>query len=496
MSTKKRPVKVEIDYAGLLPLMAVNLFGIISFLQSAYEAYRYGPAGRRRASLSLFDPNRELWSLPIGILEAKFIHLPRKYLPQSEAELRRLCRQLIDRGEDEAHILQMQQGWPAGLTLDAHVDALWKLRSKDRFLFENIVRGRFGRALRRIESSAGIAGISYEETRNVLLVQAIIWCAFDVQLIAAVARVSVCSPLGELLEVKAGDSDGYPEIKMGSVLKKMRDGITELEGLVAQFETASEQGADEDISPEFDLNRELKPTSKKAKTLKDPAWQFLLDGDTTKLQWKAELDNFMPIIRDAIPRMRNHIDAIEAMGEDIGKNAKLLSFFAAWNAGLTPVDGVALALLRYCQAETALDARLTEAIAEAKTNARGIFVAPLPAFPRRPKKRREKKQYSELKSRATDLLDSLRRVQLVDSNWRTRDAETRELIVSAAVEEPSIAKRYSFEGGGRSNINRAEKFLLEMGARLPNAHSEKLAADNRHRVYWKLDVVPELRFFI
>lgn len=495
MVTKKRPVKVEIDYASILEMME-ELFGVIEFLKSAHETYRYGPAGRRRGGHTLFDPSRELWSLPIGVLEAKYIHLPRKYLPKTEMDLKRLCRQLIDRGEDEAHISLMQEGWPDATTLDAHVRALWKLRAKDRFLFENIVLGRFGRALKRIASNNGIVGTSFEETRSLLLVQAIIWCAFDVQLIAAVARASVSNPLGELLLVETGDSEGYPEIKMGSVTKKMRTGLAELEVLVSQYKIAPERTAENDETPDFNLEIELKPTGKQGKILEGQAWDFLLNSNTTKWEWREELDEFIPAIRDAIPRIRDHLDAIEAMGDDVGKDANLLSFFAAWNAGLSPVDGVALALLRYCQAEKYIDVQLTEAIAEATAKARRIGVDPLPAFPRRSAKRRENQEYKDLKRRATDLLDSLRRVQLQDNNWRSRDVEAREIIRSSAAEEPSIAKRQSFEGGGRKNIKNAEKFLQEMGGRRPDARSERLAGDNRHRVYWKLDVLPELRFFI
>jgi hypothetical protein len=341
MPTKKPIGKTDLNSIKLLIPESVDQKGIRRAFRFLYRKIRYGGMNPRQRWLKRSDPSIiDLSTLPIGLFDHKSFVLPRRYLPKSRDELARFCRRLIDRGEDKLHIELMLRRWPAGWNLDHHVDALWAIRCHNRKLFEDIVRGREGRALCRLSSFESVGEVPVEHVRGHIARHLQLWCAEDVQIVAIRARVSFTAPFGWLL------STTMKVVKAGTVLRVMERIHKLMKAALHDFVVGEVR---EDAS---------KPTGKEAKLIHHYARQHIEANQKAVQTYQVELNDSIPHLRSRIDEMGERLNYYRTyMTENIpvrNKRGKLRRrdnslrhFHPIWYSNLSPTAGMAVALFRY-----------------------------------------------------------------------------------------------------------------------------------------------------
>lgn len=493
MPTKNPTPHVKIDFLQLLTLDALDEVGVRQKLHAEYERLRFGGLDSREQWLAVFHPGRtDLSTLPIGILDQKFVVLPRCQVPKTALDLDRFCRRLIDMGEDRAHLHLVVSGWPDGLTLEQHVDALWSLSGHNQQLYGDIVRGRHGRALCRLEGPTPIGAFALPDLWAMIVRQGLLWCAFDAQWAAARARASFAGPLGKLLSVSLGSKDAETVIKPATVLRLMR-----LTAPILRKTLADHLPREQRREGEENL---VKPRGTIAKTIHQHAEKWIAKKSRTIAEHQAELDEVIPYLSSLAAGLPEFIDRLEryrvdqlnrdrAPGRAVESNGLFL-LHAIWNSNLSPTEGLAVALFRYAMAERLMKEMVGAAIYGMSASGIQKTVNPLPSLPR------DAKELRAIRRRVFDLLDSARRVQLRDEGWRSVDKIAGSDLRQRLTLDPKAKQRHSHQRGGWSVIGEAQRFLTEMGRRERNPRHPRYSDDDRHRTFWHLDVVPELRLFL
>lgn len=485
MPTKKPIGDAVIEYIKLLMPDRVDRAGITRAFRFLYGKIRHGGMSPRQRWLKRFDPSLvDLSTLPIGLFDQKSFVLPRRYLPNTKDELARLCRRLIDRGEDNLHIDVMLRRWPPGWTLDHHVDALWAIRDHNRMLFEDIVRGREGRALCRLSSLEKVGEMPVRRVRAHIARHLQLWCAEDVQMVAIRARVSFVAPFGWLL------SSTMKVVKAGTVLRLMDRAHKLMKAALNDFIVGhvGEDGA--------------KPTGKEAKLIHHYAQQHIEANQKTVRTYQAELDNSVPHLRSRIDEMGERLNYYRTyMTERIPlRNKKgnlrrrdntLRHFHPIWYSNLSPAAGMAVALFRYAMAEEALDRMVEQAATPARGSNRPVTtVNPLPALPTDPA------HLAVIVDRVLDLAYSARRVHLRDVDEVSRTRPSRADLAAIFDAERTHTERDPLDLAGLTFIKDALRFLQDMGQRERDAFADHHRHDDRHFTYWHMDLVPEHRLAI
>lgn len=493
MPSKKPKGSAEFDLVGLLRSKLskpLNFKEVMNFVSISRNAIRYGGLSSRQQWLRLFDPSvTSLAKLPIGLFEQKAFILPRRYLPKSEAELARLCRQLIDRGEDKGHIEVMLSSWPTDWNLERHVAALWELRGKDKRFYECVVRGRHGRALRVIAGKAEVGGISIGRAKWLLGRQALLWCAMDVQMTTSRARVSFTKPFGSLL------SSTMKVLKAGTALRLMRQALNILEVMLPAYQTEAEELRDG--------RNNAKIKGKLPRLLSFHAEKYINAHSKPVADYRRELDDSIPGIRAHISELRELFEYLENYTtEDLPplvlkdgtvqrRTNRLRHFHPIWFSNLSPAAGMAVAQFRYVMAERHIDAMIEKASAKyRKRNLVAAKISPLPALPE------DNTDLSLIIERVLDLSDSARRAQLRDADWKSRTKVSLGKIKDALdliKAEPSLEARDPLDKAGLNFITDAMEFLQSMGRRRLDAFDARHSNDHRNLTYWHMDVVPEQR---
>lgn len=503
MPTKKPIGSAAIEFTKLLMPNRLDRQGIARTFWILYRKARYGGMNSRQMWLKRFDPRlRDLSTLPIGLFETKSFILPRRYLPKTKEELACFCRRLIDRGEDKAHIEVMLRRWPEGWTLDRHVDELWSIRNVNRMLFEDIVRGREGRALCRLSSLATVGELPVQRVRRLIARQLQLWCAEDVQMVTARARVSFIAPLGWLL------SSTMKVVKAGTVLRLMERALTLMEIALNDF-LVDHQG-----------DGGAKPKGKEAKIIHHYAKKHIEANHKTVGAYQTEFDDSVPYLRSHIDQFRELLDFYRTyMTERIPLHDKkgkvrrrdniLRHFHPMWYSNLSPAAGMAVALFRYAIAEETLEAMVEQAAKPGRQSNRTIkavnalpalagrrsnrpikAVDPLPALPTDPAR------LAAITDRVLDLAYSARRVHLRDVDRMSRTRPSRAELVAMFDKDEVHRERDSLDLAGLTFVQDALAFLQEMGQRKRDALAARHQHDERHFTYWQMDLVPEHRLAI
>lgn len=485
MPTKKPIGGTVIEYIKLLMPDRVDRAGTTRAFRALYERIRYGGMSPRQRWLKRFDPSLvDLSTLPIGLFDQKTFVLPRRYLPKNKDELARLCRRLIDRGEDEAYIEVMLRRWPMGWDLDHHVDALWSIRDHNRMLFEDIVRGREGRALCRLSSLEKVGEMPAPRVRWLLARHLQLWCAEDVQMITNRARVSFTAPCGPLL------SSTMKVIKAGTVLRLMDRAHKLMKTALNDFIVGhdGEDGAE--------------PKGKEAKLIHHYAKKHIEANQKTVRAYQAELDDSVPHLRSRIHEMGERLNYYRTyMTERIplrNKKGKLRRrdntlrhFHPIWYSNLSPAAGMAVALFRYVMAEEFLDTMVEQAATPGPGSNRPVkTVDPLPALPTDPE------HLAAITDRVLDLAYSARRVHLRDRDRLSRTRPSRADLAAMFDGERAHHERDPLDLAGLTFVKDALQFLQEMGQRERDAFAARHQHDDRHLTYWHMDLVPEHRLGI
>ncbi|RYG88330.1 MAG: hypothetical protein EON59_04755 [Alphaproteobacteria bacterium] len=493
MATLKPIGFAEIHFLQLLMPERLDRRGVERAFYFAFSRLRYGGLSPRQRWLKCFDPAvRDLSTLAIGVFDQKMFVLPRQRLPKSEPELIQLCRRLIDRGEDENHIAIMLRSWPAGFTVEDHARALWNLRQNDRLFYEDVVRGRHGRALSRIAGKTEVGGLPLAEAKRLLARHALLWCAMDVQMTVARARVSFTAPVGKLL------STAMKVVKAGTVLRLMNNAYIAMSRAFWEYQTG--------IDEEEDGKKKAKPSGK-SKTIAFYAKEAINAKSKALADYRKELDQSIPELRGDLGQLSGLVaycknfmteklqPRIAADGTVEKRDNTLRHFHPIWFSNLSPAAGMAVALFRFATAERHIEDLVNQAAAPAAGGNLPVQqVEPLPALPQ------DLDELALMIERVLDLSDSARRVQLRDVDWRSRTkiglTEIKKALEAKFDIDPILLQRDPLDKAGLTFVNDARRFLMAMGQRQRDAYDSRHSHDDRHFTYWHMDVVPEYRLSI
>lgn len=480
MPTKGPRGNATINFRAFERPASFSLDGIIAAIEAAHRKFRFGGLSGRERWLRLFDPSlTDLSTLPIGVFDIKALILPRCHVPQNKAALGRFCRRLIDAGKD-AHLIElMTSGRIWSVSLDQHVDDLWKLKDIDERLHEDIVRGRMGRALNRLDKLHSINAVTRKAVKSTIARQLLLWCAMDVQMVACRARLSLVRPVGAFL------SGTMTVFKPATLLRLMRALHPVMVKALSSFRPGPVIKRKTPITGV--LSRAIGAIHSPGIT--EPAALVKLQGD---------LSDVVPILNRLAGAACAHTSLLSAFRSDgIGGGAPakgliggtpLKNFHPVWFSGLTPVEGVSVALVRYVLAERHLETIICGAANEIRRTGRvPKRVAPLPDLPK------SRTELVGIIERVLHLVDASRRVHLRDPDWRSRTIPDRENLNAHLLAHPHAIQYEPLDRAGWTFVRRAFDFLSAMGPRRWDAWDANAHADPRHLTFWHMDVVPDLR---
>lgn len=432
-----------------------------SVFDKLYTRFRYGGLAPDDRLSRIFDEHFDLASLPIGLFDQKASSLPDSKLPISKGELTEFLRRLIHVGGDTALIDAVLATW--NVTIDDHAEAVWRLHGEHPELFDDIVSGRLGSAARRLRRRESPQIDPREDVLEIVVRQALLWCAMDVQMVTARARVSFTAPLGRFL------SSTMRAIKPQTVLKLMRKAEALLETILSIYRTQERE-------PFAERHTGLRGTV--ARTIAHRAVSSLKGATQEQVSSiRDELDRTIPYVRTTLSEPSKSVSEVCAKvrtDREPEHDNSLSSFHALWYSGLSPLAGMAVALIRYAQAEQHIRNLVCNTAHHESGAGSSIPLQPLPPLPR------EGTELVRFRERALFLADHYRRAILRDSDYRSRSRDAR------------FDSRDPLDRSGLTFVGAAVEFLHRCGQRDGDAH-RRSAADEDALTFFALDVVPELR---
>lgn len=481
MPTKKRIGTADIRFGVLGIPRRLNRRGIIEGFRLLEEKIRYDGLSPRQRWVRRFDEDvTDLSELPIGLFEAKALILPRRHLPKTKEELHSLCRKLVHRGENHLYISIVLRGWPAGWSLQHHVDLLWSLRDRHPGFYEDVVRGRHGRALLRLSRLVEAGQLSAEEGSGLVIRQGLLWCAMDAQMVICGARASMIRPFGRLIQMT------MKVFKAGTALRLMRSAITALETACAQYQTAEDEARDGKADP--------KPKGILAKRLWRAVEKMWPARGRSIEEDRADLDEGIAYIRGRLSELKARMPYYETYFANPsphqeganGKDNRLFHFHTIWHSGLSPAAGMAVALTRLVTAELFLSDIVREAAAKAQDRL-PTGVQPLPPLSS------DRGAWEAIQERVLDLVHAARLILLRDEDCLSRTRGTGRTVSGLVALDPDILLRDPYDKAGLTFVRDAAAFLADMGHRPIDAYVRRPDRDPRMLTYWRMDCAPEIR---
>lgn len=401
--------------------------------------------GRRLFSPTLGD----IRSLPAAILDAKEELPPLDLIPTDRGALNAFLRGLMMRNGATNNTDVIVSGWAGKIApekaFNLHVQALATLRDHDQQLYAALVGGRFALVIRRLQNLASNGPASIPKLRNLLVAQALIWCAHDVQMVGA--RLTKAPSFGHL--VPGSSQPMAPERS----LNQMRARRTALETALDLYFGSGDWRFGESACVPSGVNLPLTKHS-------DPLIRMIakrIRKHPDMLEHSGERLDLLPLMQHAARRLREDdaLMARTATPQTRGVGAKV--FTTEWY-GLPVLAALAVAIRRLVQAEQELPAMIDALIAE------NVLATPLGAY------YGERQAHGSV-SRSEELLVFYRQT-LFDYAGGRPDAACR----------PWKATKASVD------------FLVERGAREIGDYHGALA--NPRRSFYLLDVIPEHRFAV
>lgn len=471
----------QFNFSMLIP-SRLDRDGVNNFVERTYRKLRYGNLSAYAQWTKVFDPEvGDLSTLPIGLFDQKALYLPKACLPVDEAGLLSLCKRLIDAGEDATHISVMLRSWPDEWTLERHVRSLWQLREEDQKLFEDIVRGRHGRALCRLACRLEDDPAKREAIQEMISRQLLLWCAMDVQMTTARARVSFIAPMGHLISMS------MKRLGAGTILRLMSQSLTALKWVIGAY---APFGREQEFTTfKHDEKRRLEQLAME----REVSGSCSFDAD------KDDLDDTIPAIAaqiDHLDRLIMFCHKYETSHTQRARNAPeyeapknhLKQFHAIWYSGLSPAAGMSVALYRFAIAEGCISKMVSQAASSWRNQRRPASFKSLPGLPK------SKSDLAKMEDRVLDMCYSARRVHLRDEDRQSRSRP--KLGWWASEPDPATLERDPDDKAGKTFVATARQFLADMGSREFHAYHHLFSYDDRHLTYWHLDIVPEMRLHI
>lgn len=420
---------------------------IMALVNDMHAAAYTGGVAEADFGRLLFSPSTtDIRQLPPAILDTKEALPPADLMPTTKAELEHFLRRLMVATGEEANIDILVAGWSTGqspgLDFNLHVEQLWQLRREEQALHAALVGGRFGSVVRHLQQRPSIAGET-RRVRDLLVAQALIWCAHDVQLVAT--RMTHVPVYGHLL---------LPSRSAEGALNHLRDHRAALNAILDIF-FGSDDWRFGDIEPVWSgMNTSF--TEHKDALIRRAAKRIVPRGH--ELEARLSLADVTAMMQQVAAKVRS--DAFLARIDTPRTcNVGAKTYAADWY-GLPPLAAASVAIRRLIQAEQQLP-ELIDAVIAGKASPATSILKPLPA-------------YADMKSRhrSSDRLDELvafyREAVLADNN-------------------DSTYRPWKATGAARD-------FLVARGARQLDDHHGP-AGDPR-RAFYLLDVIPEHRFTV
>jgi hypothetical protein len=439
------------------------------------RAYREGRGATDAHDLLIFDPMLvDLTMLPIGVLDHKELPLPVALIPRSRAVLLAHCERMIVRSRAPDIIAYVVAGWPecdanrveirqrhneatvrAQAFLNRHVSMLWQLSDMASDLYEAIICGRHGSALRFLEAARLPSGFTRSGILLLIQQHGLLWCTNDLQVILARSASGARNPFGLLA------STTQVEMKPGRAVNDMKRQMILLRHALDLYATTSEEQDAAAPKPPGSVPEgdELAQLLGRRITV----WMERTGLDPVAL--RSKLDALIEGIRT----MRTYGADMwwQELARPVTANEGSAHFSGIWFSCLSPVQAAAVTVLRYLQAETWIE-RL---VMERAPDADGALARDDPAMPRFDASAFD----SGLKERAKDLLFLYRREVL-----RDKMAPTAESTLSMRA-----------KNAGTDPIKIAMTFLGKAPARrIGDDHSDSAS---EARTSYLLDVIPESR---
>jgi len=177
------------DAPSLLGGVLASDGDLVGLVRDMHARIYSGGIAEDRFDRLLFSPSTaDIRTLPPAVLDAKEALVPLDLIPTTQDDLRHfLKRMMVATGQDfEPHELVgdwFGDGSP-GRAFDDHVERLWQLSAEKPGLYTALVGGRFGSVVRHLQHSQAVTDAT-KRLRDLLVGQALIWCAHDVQLVGA-----------------------------------------------------------------------------------------------------------------------------------------------------------------------------------------------------------------------------------------------------------------------------------------------------------------------
>ncbi len=173
----------------------------VGLVRDMHERIYAGGIGEDQFDRLLFSPSTiDIRTLPPAILDTKEAVVPPDLIPATRNDLDRFLRRMMVATGRDFEPCELVGKWFGGQSpdcdFDDHVGRLWQLRGQERGLYTALVGGRFGSVIRHLQQSEMTTG-ARRRLRDLLVGQALIWCAHDVQLV--VARLTKTPDYGHLL---------------------------------------------------------------------------------------------------------------------------------------------------------------------------------------------------------------------------------------------------------------------------------------------------------
>lgn len=177
------------DVPNLLGGLLASDGYVVGLVQDMHARIYSGGIGEDQFDRLLFSPSTaDIRMLPPAVLDTKEALVPLDLIPATKNDLERfLRRMMVATGRDFAPH-ELIGDWfgnqSPGRAFDDHVDRLWQMRGEEPCLYTALVSGRFGSVVRHLQQGE-VATDAKKRLRNLLVGQALIWCAHDVQQVVA-----------------------------------------------------------------------------------------------------------------------------------------------------------------------------------------------------------------------------------------------------------------------------------------------------------------------
>lgn len=433
------------DVRSLIDHMLVSGGDSVELVRDRHAELYSGGFPEAEYDRLLFSPSTtDIRTLPPAILDTKEALVPVDLIPMTKEGLRFFLTRLMVATGRKANTDILVAGWSTGQSphhdFNRHVDQLWDLQSDEPAFYAALVGGRFGSVIRHVQQGQATTGKT-RRLRDLLVAQALIWCAHDVQMV--IARLTKKPEYGDLLP-RGRSLEGS--------LNDLRKRRVALDTVLDLF-FGSRDWRVRDIEPVCS-NRNISLTEHSDPIVRRIAKQ-VVRGDG-KAEAKPSASDVTAMTQQVAASLRTD-PFLTRTATPRTMNAEAKAYPTDWY-GLPPMAAASVSIRRLIQAEHQLPAMIDAVIAGAAATS---IQRPLPAY------RDVKPKYLTTK-RLEELLHFYR-----DAIWAENDSTSW--------------AQWKATGGSCD-------FLAHRGLRRLNDHHGP-AGDPR-RAFYLLDILPEHRFAV